>query len=95
MAILFSEDEMVRDLMTALAETSASDAKQILGSLKRCAAIARGRGDAETLKIIEQSSLFLDGAIGASQGSFGPPAYTEPCEICGKRTVDPECGICG
>ena len=86
---------MVRDLMTALVATSASDAKQILGSLKRCAAIARGRGDTEALKIIEQSSLSLDGAIGASQGSFIPPAYTEPCEICGKRSVDPECDVCG
>lgn len=86
---------MIRDFMRVIAAASASDAENMLRIIKRCAGHARDSADGEALKVLEQGALALDGAIGASRATLAAPESLDPCELCGKRIVDPECNICG
>lgn len=80
--------------MIAIAATSQVDGEIVLRSLKRCAALARQSGDEQFLKMLERASIVLDGAIGANHKP-STSSCKDPCYICGKEAVDPECEICG
>ena len=80
--------------MIAIAATSQVDGEIVLRSLKRCAALAGQSNDEQSLKVLEHASVVLDGAIGANH-KLTPSPYRDPCYICGKDAVDPECEICG
>ena len=85
---------MYRDLMRALASTSRSDTESVMRSLKGSIRHARQADNPTDTKILEDAFTALDGAIGAIHDAQMAPRGVAPCDLCGKRAVDPECGIC-